>query len=226
MAGAALLSTGALTLRFAIAARSPLRRAGLVDALVARELEVVMQAASIADLRAAAFGGADVALADVSDVGDGGRRGDDDNDEIDSLAGVGPHLVLLAAPGDERTGEWLIDGHAVLPREASAEAIEAAAAAMQAGLVATHPAFAAEALRFERVGERRAEHTLAGALTPRERQVLLAMSHGLGNREIGGSLGISAHTAKFHVAQIISKLQAQSRAHAVAKALRAGLVDV
>jgi DNA-binding CsgD family transcriptional regulator len=51
------------------------------------------------------------------------------------------------------------------------------------------------------------------------------MSHGLGNREIGGALGISAHTAKFHVAQIIAKLQAQSRAHAVAKALRAGFAD-
>ncbi|MEO5843447.1 MAG: trypsin-like peptidase domain-containing protein [Caldimonas sp.] len=38
------------------------------------------------------------------------------------------------------------------------------------------------------------------------------------------ALGISAHTAKFHVAQIIAKLQAQ-RAHAVAKALRAGFVD-
>jgi DNA-binding CsgD family transcriptional regulator len=56
--------------------------------------------------------------------------------------------------------------------------------------------------------------------------VLVEMSHGLGNREIGGALGISAHTAKFHVAQIIAKLDAQSRAHAVAKALRAGLVDV
>ncbi len=68
--------------------------------------------------------------------------------------------------------------------------------------------------------------TVLERLTPRERQVLAAMSNGLGNREIGGVLGISAHTAKFHVAQIIAKLQAQSRAHAVAKALRAGLVDV
>jgi hypothetical protein len=46
------------------------------------------------------------------------------------------------------------------------------------------------------------------------------------NKLIARRLGISAHTAKFHVAQIIAKLQAQSRAHAVAKALRAGFVDV
>jgi DNA-binding NarL/FixJ family response regulator len=77
----------------------------------------------------------------------------------------------------------------------------------------------------ERVGERRASSPGFDVLTPRERQVLAAMSNGLGNREIGGALGISAHTAKFHVAQIIAKLQAQSRAHAVAKALRAGFVD-
>ena len=85
--------------------------------------------------------------------------------------------------------------------------------------------YAAEALRFERVGERRSPVPGFESLTPRERQVLAAMSHGLGNREIGGALGISAHTAKFHVAQIIAKLQAQSRAHAVAKALRAGFAD-
>ena len=213
-----MVDAGARPVRFALAARSSLRRAGLADALAGRGLEVVLQGASLAELRAAAFAGAEVAVLAVDD--------DEDDAAIDSLAGAGPALVLLAAAGDERTGEWLIDGHAVLPADATAEAIEAAVAALRAGLVATPASFAAEALRFERMGERRPEQAFAGALTPRERQVLVAMSHGLGNREIGGSLGISAHTAKFHVAQIIAKLQAQSRAHAVAKALRAGLVDV
>jgi DNA-binding NarL/FixJ family response regulator len=133
--------------------------------------------------------------------------------------------VVLAADADERVGEWLIDGCSVLPRAATPAAVAGAARAANAGLVATSPAFAAEALRFERVGERRGTPAGFDVLTPRERQVLAAMSHGLGNREIGGALGISAHTAKFHVAQIIAKLQAQSRAHAVAKALRAGFVD-
>jgi DNA-binding NarL/FixJ family response regulator len=125
-----------------------------------------------------------------------------------------------------RVGEWLIDGCSVLPRGATPAAIAGAARAARAGLVATSAAFAAEALRYERVGERRSTAPGFETLTPRERQVLAAMSNGLGNREIGGVLGISAHTAKFHVAQIIAKLQAQSRAHAVAKALRAGFVDV
>ena len=134
--------------------------------------------------------------------------------------------MLLASDDDERIGEWLIDGCSVLPRSAGAAEVAAAARAALAGLVATTPALAAEALRFERVGAPRPPAPRFETLTPRERQVLAAMSNGLGNREIGGALGISAHTAKFHVAQIIAKLQAQSRAHAVAKALRAGLVDV
>jgi DNA-binding CsgD family transcriptional regulator len=63
-------------------------------------------------------------------------------------------------------------------------------------------------------------------LTPREHEVLAKMSLGLGNREIAQVLHISPHTAKFHVAQIIAKLDASSRAHAVAKGLRAGLVEL
>ncbi|MEP6740099.1 MAG: LuxR C-terminal-related transcriptional regulator [Caldimonas sp.] len=204
-------------IRVAIASPAALVRAGIGDGL--RSLggfEVVLAAATLAELREAGFGGAEVAIVDVAEEGE---------NDLEISAGEGPRFVLLADAGDERTGEWLIDGCSVLARAAAPEAIAGAAVAALAGLVATPPAFAAEALRFERVGERRTVSPGFDALTRRERQVLVAMSHGLGNREIGGALGISAHTAKFHVAQIIAKLQAQSRGHAVAKALRAGLVD-
>jgi len=208
-----------MPIRIAIAVASPLVRAGLAEGLAARGgFDPVLAEATLEALREAGFGGADVA---VVELGDEPGQGDD----VFSAGADGPRLVLLASAGDERIGEWLIDGASVLPHGASTAAIAGAAQAAFAGLVATPPAFAAEALRFERVGERRAAPPGFDALTPREKQVLLAMSHGLGNREIGGSLGISAHTAKFHVAQIIAKLQAQSRAHAVAKALRAGFVD-
>lgn len=208
-------------LRFAIASSSSMVRAGLAEGLAALGHEVTLAAAGVAELREAGFGGAEVAIVDVADEAD-------DNEthlDPDLLAGEGLRFVLLAAEADERIGEWLIDGCAVLPRNARPEAIAAAARAVLAGLVATPSAFAAEALRYERVGERRALPAQFDALTRRERQVLVAMSNGLGNREIGGALGISAHTAKFHVAQIIAKMQAQSRGHAVAKALRAGIVD-
>ena len=203
-------------IRIALASPSALVRAGLADGLVALgDFAVVLAAATLAELAEAGFGEAEVAVVDVAE----------DDLDLDLAAGAGPHFVLLAADADERVGEWLIDGCSVLPRAATPTAVAGAARAARAGLVATSPAFAAEALRFERVGERRAAPAGFDVLTPRERQVLAAMSNGLGNREIGGALGISAHTAKFHVAQIIAKLQAQSRAHAVAKALRAGFVD-
>ena len=205
------------TLRIAIAASSALVRAGIADGLAAEGgFEIVGSAATLAELAAAAWCGAETVVVDVGTSADA---------DLDAIAGNGPHAIVLASDGDERTGEWLIDGCSVLPRGASSAQIAAAAEAARAGLVATPPAYAADALRFERVGERRSVPPGFDALTPRERQVLVEMSHGLGNREIGGALGISAHTAKFHVAQIIAKLDAQSRAHAVAKALRAGLVD-
>ena len=208
------------SLHLAIASRSPLVRAGLASGLGSLEgVLVVLAGESFAALRAASFGGAEVAVVDCSAAAAGGDAGEPE------FLGDGPRVVVLADPGDERIGEWLIDGCSVLPRDASSAQIAAAAEAARTGLVATPPAYAADALRYERVGERRSVPPGFDALTPRERQVLVEMSHGLGNREIGGVLGISAHTAKFHVAQIIAKLDAQSRAHAVAKALRAGLVD-
>lgn len=66
----------------------------------------------------------------------------------------------------------------------------------------------------------------ADPLTPREREVLHMLAAGLGNKEIAARLGISDHTAKFHVSQILSKLDAVSRAEAVSIAMRRGLVPL
>jgi DNA-binding NarL/FixJ family response regulator len=63
-------------------------------------------------------------------------------------------------------------------------------------------------------------------LTQRERQVLRMMADGLANKEIAGRLGISDHTAKFHVAQILAKLGAATRTEAVTIAIRRGLVPI
>jgi DNA-binding NarL/FixJ family response regulator len=63
-------------------------------------------------------------------------------------------------------------------------------------------------------------------LTQRELQVLKMLAAGLANKEIAGQLGISDHTAKFHVAQILAKLGAGSRAEAVAIAIRRSLIPI
>lgn len=66
----------------------------------------------------------------------------------------------------------------------------------------------------------------AEPLTEREVQVLELVAKGLTNRDIGALLGISAHTVKFHVTQLLGKLGAASRAEAVSSALRCGLIGV
>lgn len=64
------------------------------------------------------------------------------------------------------------------------------------------------------------------ALTPREREVLALLAEGASNKAIARALGVSVHTAKFHVASLTEKLGAHGRLEAIAIAIRAGLVMV
>jgi len=61
-------------------------------------------------------------------------------------------------------------------------------------------------------------------LTAREREVLALVVQGLSNNEIGEQLTLTHSTVKFHVSNILSKLGASTRAHAVALALQHKLV--
>jgi DNA-binding NarL/FixJ family response regulator len=61
-------------------------------------------------------------------------------------------------------------------------------------------------------------------LTAREIEVLQLIAQGLPNKIIATRLGISLHTAKFHVAQILGKLDATSRTEAVTIGARRGYV--
>lgn len=62
------------------------------------------------------------------------------------------------------------------------------------------------------------------ALTVRELEVLQLLAEGASNKVIARRLGISFHTAKFHVASIATKLDATGRTDAVAQAVRLGLI--
>lgn len=61
--------------------------------------------------------------------------------------------------------------------------------------------------------------------TARETEVLQLISDGLVNREIGERLFLSEETVKSHVRHLLAKLQARSRAHAVAVGFRRGLIN-
>lgn len=63
-------------------------------------------------------------------------------------------------------------------------------------------------------------------LTPRERDVLLMMAEGASNKTIARRLGISVHTAKFHVGSLLEKLDATGRTDAVAHAARLGVINL
>ena len=90
--------------------------------------------------------------------------------------------------------------------------------------------------RFESVAARR-DATVAEVIpfqplkeleqqpTVREIEVLQLISDGLVNREIGVRLFLSEETVKSHVRHLLAKLQARSRAHAVAVGFRRGLIN-
>ena len=63
-------------------------------------------------------------------------------------------------------------------------------------------------------------------LTPRELEVFELLAKGLGNRDIAMALGVSTHTAKFHVAQILEKTGAATRTEAVRQGLRMGWIGL
>lgn len=63
-------------------------------------------------------------------------------------------------------------------------------------------------------------------LTRRETEVLNLMAEGASNKEIARRLGISVHTAKFHVGQVLDKLDATGRTDAVAQAARIGVLHL
>jgi DNA-binding NarL/FixJ family response regulator len=90
--------------------------------------------------------------------------------------------------------------------------------------------------RFEQVAQRRGGangdaiafsppmRELEQEPTNREIEVLQLISDGLVNREIGQRLFLSEETVKSHVRHLLAKLQARSRAHAVAVGFRRGLI--
>jgi DNA-binding CsgD family transcriptional regulator len=63
-------------------------------------------------------------------------------------------------------------------------------------------------------------------LTPRELEVLALLVEGASNKMIARRLGISVHTAKFHVGSLLDKLDAVGRTDAVAHAARLGVINL
>jgi DNA-binding NarL/FixJ family response regulator len=136
-------------------------------------------------------------------------------------------MILIDVAEAEDTVEALNAGaQAILRRSASRKEIVIAIRAVMGGLVVLQPEILTTWLdettladdSLKNIGSERAR------LTRRELEVLAAMADGASNKAIARRLGISFHTAKFHVAAILAKLNADSRTEAVTKAAQSGLV--
>ena len=62
-------------------------------------------------------------------------------------------------------------------------------------------------------------------LTGREREILQLLADGMSNADVAAKLFISQETVKSHVRHILAKLEADTRTHAVAIALRDAIID-
>ena len=192
------------------AARALRLVAGLPDASLARRLQALRP---------------DVVLLDL----DGGRL----DAALAELPASAAAAVVALADAPRRVGaaraveRGLV--RAVLPRDATSGEILAAIDAVVAGLVVLHPDALVDALVPRPRREARPARVAADPaepLTAREIEVLGMLAEGLGNKTIAVRLGISTHTAKFHVASILAKLGAGSRTEAVTVGMRRGLVVI
>jgi NarL family two-component system response regulator YdfI len=134
-------------------------------------------------------------------------------------------VLLVSEPGFAealaamRADESGIRG--VLPDFASDAEIEAAIGAVAAGLLVVHPDVAGYAPPD---ATPRAPDSSIQPLSPRESEVLNLLAAGLANKEVAWQLKISEHTVKFHITSIFNKLNASTRAEAVAIGARQGLI--
>lgn len=207
--------------RLMLVADDPEARSELAARLAARSDCAVTGTAAPDDDLAAAAAEADPDVI-VWDLGD---------DPDTSLARLGEaHEVdvpIIAVVQDDRDGvRALAMGAAgLLPREVDAERLVLAAGAVLGGLLALDPSVAGLPGVAADRGDR-GDDLPVEALTPRERQVLGLMAEGLANKLIAERLGITEHTAKFHVHTILGKLSTQSRTEAVVRAARLGLIAI
>ena len=133
------------------------------------------------------------------------------------VAGFGGALLVLT-DDPEIAAERRFAG--VLPHDATTGQIAAATAALAEGLTVRVAAVVAEAARFTSPDAARP------LLTPRELEILGQIAQGLSNKSIARRLGISAHTVKYHLEAVFTKLSVRSRAEAVTRGLRTGLLEV
>jgi DNA-binding NarL/FixJ family response regulator len=209
-------------LRVLIVSTNPLARGGLAAMLEGMAGMKSVGSAGVA--QAASLAGQLLPDVVLLDVGDGELE---DLDAIARLAAAQPGLPIVALAGEQGgLGQALAFGaSALLPVAVDPETLAAALFASAHGLVSIPRQEIATLLpQDERIEP--AVNAPTESLTPRELEVLQLMARGFTNRQIAGHLKISEHTVKFHAGAVLGKLNARSRAEAVARAIGLGWILV
>jgi two-component system nitrate/nitrite response regulator NarL len=203
-------------LRVLVVSGDPLARTGL--ALLLRDQDGIAVYGQVApDEDWPAPGETDAPDAAVWDLGLNLRSG---LEELRTLGPAGPPIVAIVADEADAREALAAGARGALSRNADGDRLAAALRAVALGLVVLDEDFAADAFREAPA----VPQELAEPLTPRELEVLQLLAQGLPNKLIAQRLGISEHTAKFHVNAILGKLGAQTRGEAIAHAARLGLL--
>jgi DNA-binding NarL/FixJ family response regulator len=134
-------------------------------------------------------------------------------------------IVLTTYADDRSVVEALRAGaRGFLTKDAGAEEIQQALAAVQRGEAAIDPAVQHHLVAAVAGGaEPPLEPALPDALTPREAEVLSLIAEGLSNAEIAGRLVVTEATVKSHINHLFTKTGVRDRAQAVTYAYRHGL---
>ena len=193
------------------------------------DLTVVGQAGSLAEAREVLADalGVDVAVVDL-DLPDGSGV-----DFIGYLRSIRPRamaLVLTAFSERERLARAIEAGAAgVAHKSTHPEDVVEAIRRLYAGEQLLSQQEVMEALRLvsrEREKDREAQFMI-DKLTPREREVLQALTEGFSSdKEIAERLYVGTGTVHAHIASILSKLELQSRLQALVFAVRYGVVEI
>lgn len=209
-------------LRVLIVSANPLARSGLAVLVEGMTGMKIVGATGVAE--AASMAGQLLPDAVLLDAGDGEPE---ELDAIARLATAQPGLPIVALASDHGALSQALSfgASALLPAAVDAPTLAAALRASARGLVSIARTDLGSLLRQDERIEP-ARHAPAETLTPRELEVLQWMARGLTNRQIARRLEISEHTVKFHAGAVLGKLNARSRAEAVARAIGLGWILV
>lgn len=201
----------------AVAAGYPAVRAGLVALL--RQVDDIAASEAIPGALETASLAPDVVVIDAAST---------DDSAIEALSDAYPTAPLVFVGGDPAAdGPGLSAGAvAYLPPDADATSLVAAVRGVAIGLTVVDPALIVAAGVHIHSRSTLEASLPSEALTSREREVLALVAAGLPNKTIAHELGISEHTAKFHVGSLLAKLGAGSRTEAVTIATRRGLLAI